>query len=246
MAFASIGSIGTGTRTAAGTTTTITTSALANASDLVVVWIAKDNTSTTDGATSEVTNCTDSAGNQYVKAGEYTNSAGSANSGATVALWYCKLTSNLASSGTITVTHDSVTDVAISAWRFTMTSILRLASSATPVVSDTTAHGTSIALSGLPSKEYLFVRATAIEDEVLTTDTATASYTASDHLASTTAGAATGNIFLAGEFRILTGTGSTSAPTYTGATTQSATIFVAFDEVAGGGLFMAGSYYKVP
>jgi hypothetical protein len=176
MAFSRIGSIGTGVRTSSGTTTTITTSALANAGDVVLVWVAKDNTATSDSVTNEVTNCTDSAGNKYAKAGEYTNSAGSAQSGATVSLWYSTLTANLASGQTITVTHDSQTDVALSAIRFTIGAGNRayIEASATAVVDDATAHGTSISLSSLTSREYLFARATAIEDEALTTDTATA------------------------------------------------------------------------
>lgn len=248
MALGTGNTIGTGTRTASGTSTTITTSAATVAGDVILVFCAKDNTGTTDENHNEFSGCTDTAGNSYLKAGEWTNSSGADNDGATVALYYSKTNNALGASGTITVSHDTDTDVALSAWKITTSGTsysFEIETSATPVVVDGTAHGASIAISGLTSREYLFARATAIEDEVLTTDTATASYTAVTHLPSTTSGLATNNIFCAGEFRILTGTGSTSNPTYTASSTESATIFVAFKEVLAvavpNGLMMKGA-----
>ena len=248
MALGTGNTIGTGTRTSSGSSTTITTSASTTAADVILIFCAKDNTGTGTANYGEFTTATDTAGNTYVKAGEWTNGGGADNAGATVALFYSKTDNNLATSSTITVNHDTDTDVALSAWKITTSGAsysFEIQTSATPVTVDGTAHGASIAISGLGSQEYLFARATSIEDEALTTDTATASYTAVTHLPSTTAGSNANNIFCAGEFLILTGTGSTSNPTYTtAASTQSATIFIAFKEVlstqVANGLMMKG------
>lgn len=238
MAFGAGNTIGTGVGTAAGTTTTITTSAATAAGDFVVVYISKDNTGTTDAESNEVTSVTDSAGNVYRKDGEYRNSAGAANDGVVIAVFSSKHAAALSSGGTITITHDSVSDRAAAAWKFTTSGTIAngwsvgVEAVATPVVDDATAHGTSISISsGLKSAEYLFFRATGVEDEAFTTRTATASHTLATQVISTTSGANAANTMADGEFRILTGTSDTSNPTFTtAASTQGATLFFAYTE----------------
>lgn len=230
MAFGGGSSIGTGATSAAATSTTITTSSTVSAGGLIVVRVAKDNTSTTDGVTNEVTSVTDSAGNTYTKGGEYTTGQGSAKAGATVAVFYGKLTSQLASGGTITINHDSQTDVAVSANAYTMGSGTIAQGGSTQTLAVTAGSPGSMSLSGLTSREYLFLRAVAEEEEAGSATTPSSGYTASDVVVSTTAGSATSNITLRGEARILTGTGSTSDPS--GDVADHASVFLALYEVS--------------
>ncbi len=60
MALAAVGTIGTGGVNTAGGSCVITTSAAAEAGNLVVIIMAKDNVATADGTTSEITGITDS------------------------------------------------------------------------------------------------------------------------------------------------------------------------------------------
>jgi hypothetical protein len=229
--FASVGTLGTGVRSTGGTSTTITTSATAEAGNVVIVAVGKDNTQTTDGATNEVTGVTDSAGNTYEKAGEFTNGEGSAGAGATVAVFLSQLETQLDSGGTITVTHDSQTDVACSAWEFTTTlSTIALAGTAQTLANDAADPG-SMSISGLAEGSRLYFRAIASESETATAPTPTSDYTAIDGAVSTTAGQPHANICIAGEFRIVSGTGSTSDPTLEDV--DSASLFIAIGEGAG-------------
>lgn len=233
MAFGGRASIGTGTTSAAATSTSLTTTATANVGDIIVIRLAKNNAATADGVTNEFTGVTDSAGNTYTKRGEYTHSHGASGDGATVALFDCVVTTQLSSGGTITANHDSNTDVCIAANKYTKGAGTTLAQAGTTqVIASDTIPG-SLSLSGLTSREYLFIAASAEEEETGSATTVSSGYTASDVVVSTTAGSATSNMTLRGEDRILTGTGSTS--NMGGDSADHATIFVALYEVAASG-----------
>ena len=89
MAWTSLNTLGSNQNKTAGTSIVLTTCAAAEAGNVVVVIVAKDNTQTTDGNTSEVSSITDSAGgNTWAKAREFCNGQGGAASGATVSVWY--------------------------------------------------------------------------------------------------------------------------------------------------------------
>lgn len=103
MAWGAPSNIGTGRNKASSTTVVLTTTVAIAADEVAVVIIAADNTSTVDGDNGEVSSITDSAGgNTWTKAREFTNSQGAANAGATVSVWFSKLTNGIALGGTIT------------------------------------------------------------------------------------------------------------------------------------------------
>jgi hypothetical protein len=79
-------------------------SAALNAGELGILVIAVDNLDATDGDFGVVQNVTDSAGNTWQKAGEFTNGQGSAAAGATVAIWYTVASATLPTTGSITIT----------------------------------------------------------------------------------------------------------------------------------------------
>lgn len=229
MTIASVGSLGTGTRNGAGTSTTITTSAVAEVGNLIVVMVAMDNVQTTDQQSNDVTSVTDSVGNTYTKIGEYTNGQGAAAAGATVAAFQSVVTIQLGNGGVITVNHSSVNDVALRAWEFTLDTDAIGVYGTLQVLANDAADPGSMTLGSLVSDEYLFLRLTSTEGETTTGYTVTTNYTSIDPLASSTAGAAAGNIVLSGEFRIVTATTSTSDPTFTAE--DSASIMFALREV---------------
>jgi len=70
--------------------------------NLGVIIIATDNNQTTDGDEVCVSNVTDSAGNTWLKAGEFTNGQGAAQAGALVSVWYTVALNQLNTAGTIT------------------------------------------------------------------------------------------------------------------------------------------------
>lgn len=230
MAIASVGSLGSVGDTSAGTSIALTTSATAEAGNLVIVAIGKDNSQTTDGQTSEVSSITDSAGgNTWTKLGEYCNGEGSAAAGAVVSLWASILANQIASSGTITANFShSPASSAISAWEFTIGAGSTISVSSLQVLANDFADPGSMAISGLSNVERLYFRATALERNTGIW-TVTASYTAiSIGLANT--GTSGTSMEVGGEFRILTGTGDTSDPTWAAA--DCASVYVAILETA--------------
>jgi hypothetical protein len=81
----------------------LTTSAVAEAANVVVLVVAVDNNATVDGDEGAVSSVTDSAGgNTWTKAREFCNSQAALQAGATISVWFSKLTNQIASGGTIT------------------------------------------------------------------------------------------------------------------------------------------------
>lgn len=225
--FVTQGSIGTGNSKTSGTTVTVTTTAVANAGDLVVVIIGSDNTDTTDLETTHWTVTDSAGGNTYTRAKEFVNGQGAAAGGIEVGVYYSRLATQLASGGTITGTRDSaVTAKAMRGWRFTVGDAVSVAGSGT--LANDAADPGSMTISGLTSAEYLFLRAGALESD-LGTVTPTTNYTAIPRTA-TTGNPEPSNAGCYGEFRIVTATTETSNPTVR--ITDNVSVFVAFQEGA--------------
>jgi len=203
----------------------------AAAGECVVLVVAKDNAATTDGHTNEVTSVTDALGNTWEKIDEFCNGQGAANAGATCAIFICNVTNAIAATDSITVNlSSSTTAKAVSGQVFNLAANNKLRSVGTPQVeARDAAHPGPLTFSGLTSKEYLFFRGGAME----VTDspyTPTTNFTALDHIA-TSGGNSVSNMGAGGEFRILTGTGTTSDPSWSAA--DGAEIFIALEEFAG-------------
>ncbi|RJQ37767.1 hypothetical protein C4552_00010 [Candidatus Parcubacteria bacterium] len=247
-AFGSVGSLGTNFSTSAGTSLGIVTSAQLDAGNIGLMIIGFDNTGTTDADHSEVESVTDTAGNTYTKLREFTNGNGSAGAGATVSVWFTKASANLPATGTATITFaNTITSKAATFWEFTVAAgntIQVATGGATDLAEDADANPGAMTLSGLTSKEYLFVRATAIEarnNEM----PATANYTEFTLATADTSNANT-SMHADGEFRILTATGDTSDPGDIGASRDHAHVYLALEEVAaGGGEEAPGTVIKV-
>jgi hypothetical protein len=200
-----------------------------SAGTLIIVAVAIDNISTGGGSTSDIT-VTDNADNNFIKVEEFSN-AGNAATAATVALWYSVLTNAVTNTSSVTASFSSVTARVMCYQAFT------IGAGSTIAVQDFTTsqvdggNVASLTLSSLPSREYLFLRASAVEAETSGT-TFTSGYAAYGSPANdltTSGGGAASNMALLREYDIATGTSSTSAPTTTSG--DNASIFAALYEV---------------
>lgn len=203
-----------------------------DAGNLGVMILGTDNITTTDGNTSDHITVTDSVGNIWVKGREFTNGQGGAAAGATVSIWYTVATTNLPTTGTITVDFNGVPTNAATAtgWEFTKTAGTTIVlDGGTDVANDGAAPG-SLSISSLANIEHLFIRGIA-DEGVTTTFTKTANYT-NFTSASTAGGGGASNMSVYGEFRILTGTSSTSAPSLTTASNDKASAMIAISELS--------------
>lgn len=226
----SAGSIGTAnSKTTDQATLVLTTTATAEAGNVVVVIVAKDNTQTTNAASTNIT-LADSATNTWTKLGERTYSAGAAKDGTTVAMFVSQLTNQLASSGTITATLGGTqanNDAsAMTAWEFVAGSGIVLDVATAQVVTNGFASGTTNVthtLSSLPSKRYLWLHALGLEwnADIYTAPTGYTEIVSASSAGSTSAT----NQTVSGAFRVFTDTNQTISTTVTGA--DKASIFAA-------------------
>lgn len=198
-----------------------------------IVFIATDNTGTTDADHGEVSSVVDSASNVYSKLCEFTNGNGAAAAGATVSLWMTRATNELTSGGTFTVTFANlVTTKAANAREFTVAAALELVGSCQTEVRDATDAG-SMTISGLSSAETLFFRAIAVETSSGTSMTPSTNYSlASIRVEADSGGESTG-MAIDAEFRITTATGDSSDPTQPHAR-DNASVYVALREQVAG------------
>lgn len=111
LAFKGVGSASTANSlTANQASLVLTTATTAGAiGDLAVLMYAVDNNQTTDGDEGAVTAVSDSAGNVWLKAKEFTNGQALAQAGATVGMWYSNLKVALAIGATVTMTFSNAT-----------------------------------------------------------------------------------------------------------------------------------------
>jgi hypothetical protein len=221
---------GTSTSSSSSLATGVMGAAVA-AGNVVFVMVAKDNVSTTDGNTNEVTSVTDTKGNTYTKALEFCNGQAAAAGGATIALYYSKLTTGLTTSDTVTANFSSaIVAKVVYAQGFSMTSTTStVAIDKTATQADDATDPSSMALSGLTSGiNYICIRCVAAETNV-TTWTLTSGFGTMSNTG-TTGGSATSNMRAAGEYLFGSSlTSATSNPTLSAV--DCASIFVAFKEV---------------
>lgn len=206
-----------------------TTLADLNAGEMGVIVLAFDNTNTTDGDFTEVISCTDSAGNNYAKAGEYTNGNGGINTGATVSIWYTIATNTLSSGGTITPTFaGSPGRKAITGHAFTFGGVVTTSGS-TGRADDAADAGSITGTPSTGSRQHLWIRGTACES-TNTSYAASSNYTAFNHSDSTTFGIAGSdkNMGARGEYRIYTDSSDSTDPTTS--TADHASVMVFFDD----------------
>lgn len=234
-AITAVGDLGSAISSASNNATgVITTTATAEVNNQIVLFIAKDNSGTTDADNSEVTGVVDSASNTYSKLCEFTNGNGTIQTGATVSLWLARATSQLGSGGTITATFSVANDVdafVMRAFEFSATNALALAGTCQQDAGDNLDPG-SVSISGLSSAETLFIRAIAEENAADPSDlTPTTNYTSIGTLLDDRLGTGSGGMTLHGEYRVLTSTGDTSNPSH-GTDADYAGVYVALRESA--------------
>ena len=211
--FASIGSIGSiNSKASNQSTLVLTTTSTAEAGNAVVVVVAKDNTQTTNATSNQIT-LADSAGNTWTKLGEHTYSGGAAQDGTTVAMFISQLANQLTSGGTITATLGGTTNSndasAMTTWEFSV--------AAGKVVATPTATSAGFAsattnmthtLSGLPSKNYLWLHGVGLEWNSATAYGPPTDYTEIPEAFTVGSTQATNQV-AGGAFRIFTGTSQT-------------------------------------
>ena len=218
MAFAAVGTIGSGTsKTANQTGGTLTLTAQADAGNLIVLVIAVDNSATTDQDESAVSGLTDSAGgNTWTKIAEFTNSDGGAQNGSTCSVWYSVLTNTISSGGTISWSYSNSTSRDASAYtahEFTKgasTTVEVFAGSLTAVATETNATD-STAITGDGTTELLRIGALSAESNSTTTNLSVQNSYSSFTQATSTGGGAAGNVMARGWYKISTETNSNFA-----------------------------------
>lgn len=234
MALSSIGSGGIGSHSTSATSFTISNTALSiNASDnhFAILAITVDNNATVDGDNGEITSVTGGTGT-WSKLGEYTNSNGAAAAGVTVACWLFKPSGNNATSTTFTINlGNAVVDKCASLWVFShgAGNTVQLDPETTPQTAqvDAASGYGSCAFSGLTSQERLYFHSLGKEANVTGQITPTTNYTAIAAVRSRNNAAA---VITRGQFRIFTGTSTTSNPTHV-ASGDAAGVLVALEEL---------------
>lgn len=239
MAFASVGSFiaannHTGTQLWQPTIGTATA-----AGDVLILAIAQDNRSAAaDGDNGEVFSVGDSKNNTWRKLAEFGNTNASAAAGAAIGLWTTdRAYSALTTSDTLQIQFgkgSNVTAKACSGWRFTIAAGQVLAEGGPDQISAQDAATTyaSITFGGLPSQEWLWVRANAEESNNVTQWTTTVGFTSFTNSTDTVSGTSSSDMGVRAEFIIATGTTQTSAPTNTITAADMANAMIAVGESA--------------
>lgn len=231
MAFADIGSLGAAGSTAADQATLVlTTTAVAAVGSLIVVVIAADNRGSVDTDDVSVSGVVDSAGNTYRKAHGYANAQTGAQLGASVALFYAEVTTQLASGGTITASFTTATSVdaaGMTARNFSYGSGNVIEVEATNWAATDAADPAALAAT-TANIECLRIRGIAGEVGNNTSLTPTASWTAWANGNSAVTGT-TAEMCARAEHIISTTTSASSNPTWVSC--DNASVYVAFKEV---------------
>jgi len=200
----------------------------AAANDLLVLALASDNQAIVDGASENHEYVWDDAGNVYAKCREHTIAGGAANLGVTVSLWTSELSAALTGKF-ITFSYGSGTAAAW-AYEYFTKAAANIDLLSTDARVDSGADPGALTLSGLAAAEHLFLRATGHEGPSTDAYTATASHTARS-TGTNAGGAATDDISVALEWRILNATTDTTDPAWAGSRDH-ASVMAAIDESA--------------
>jgi hypothetical protein len=204
----------------------------AAAGALLLVLIGSDNIETSDTEDgTDIVSVTDSKGNTYTKAKTFTNGEGAIRDGATVGIATSVLASELVLNDTITVTFsEAVTAKAMSVARVEIVAGKDVTVGGSAVRADDATDPGEISISGLTSREYLFVYGIAREGALIgiTHDSDYDPFSS----AGTGGGASNTNIALAGASRFLTGTGDAVDVTWGAADYAQALVAFYLDEPA--------------
>lgn len=215
MAWSSVGTWASATSTSSSGSLTIFRpgSPATPAGDVLILTVTCDNVDIATGQTDQIVGVTDSRATWY-KVAEYTYSAGSAGDGVTCAVFYCPVTSQIATGGSIAVNFASNVTSKAGIVRQMRTSGdasgVTIADGDIKLTSIAGGDAPSLTISNLPSREYLFWRSIGSESNS-TGLTVTTNYTAGGAISASTGTASTSVTSLT-EFRILTATGDTSNP----------------------------------
>ena len=229
--WSALNSLCTNSSKTSGTTVSCTTSAAAEVGHVVVVTTAWDNTDTTDLQSTRLS-VSDTPGNTYTRALEFTNGQGSAEGGATAAIFFTVVTTQINNGGTITVTSDTArTAKAFEAYEFSIGgNSVSVAGSATQA--DDGVDPSSMSISGLTSQEYLWMHTLAGEGPNTDGYTGSTNYSLENN-AGTSGGGAPSNMHVYSERRIFTGTSDSVDLTSTTADRDYAQVYVALKEFTG-------------
>jgi hypothetical protein len=232
MAIAHVGASGTGAASASANSFTLATATNSFASgDFALMRVVTDNIATVDGASTDHTSISGWTGT-VTKLAEQTNTVGgAAGDGATISLWLLEATGTINTGTTLTINLSGNTaDKSAELRKFTKAAgqSIRIASGSTVqrTTADAASNPGSQAFSGLSSSARLYVRAIGVEGNSTTSLTNSANFTAMASVRSRNNASA---VYTAGEFRINTSTGETSAPTLP-TTSDSASLFLALEE----------------
>lgn len=229
-------SVSGSSKTANQSTMVVTPPATWVAGKFAYLGIATDNNGTTDGAAAHVSSITDSIGNTWNLGSSWRAGRGAAQGGATVSLYYCLITTGYnGSTNTVTfnLTNNTVRDAtSYAGTAFTIGGGNTVSLEGTPATQATTNADAPSMNVTTANIECLRVRAIAAEVDsgaFTSTDGTWASVSATG----TTGGSGVTNMCFKSEWKISTGTGDASDPT--GWTSDQASVYVAFKEVASGG-----------
>lgn len=252
MAFGSTSSIvlefGNETSQSSLTSGTATGSVTAG-TNVVIVMIAIDNISTTDGNTNNVTGFSDSAGNTYTKIYEQTNTVGGvAADGATVAAYYSAITNNITSgSTTFTINFSgNVTAKAIQVRSVTKDSGTTIAVDGTvQALNNDNADVGSLSTSGLQNIEHLHIHVVASETDTNTYGAGgTGTFTLMSTTSSGTGGSEKGHVSLSCCRKVSTSTGETLDATMTDTTADRAALLFALYQLTATPSYIGGTGIK--
>jgi hypothetical protein len=220
--------------TSAGSSITGTIGSTVAVDRVALAIIGKDNDAIADGASTDVSSVTDTAGNTWEKLIEFTESPSGANTGACVSVWRARITTQLTTSDTVTANFaNSCTSKTLGILNVQVAAgqTLNIATGGSTTQGVNGSTGFSGSLSGLASKEYLFLLAQACE---INSQTGGATSYTTTNMGNANTGTAATSIASRSHHRVLTGTGDT--PTYTSpGTADKAFVFIALEEATPAG-----------
>jgi hypothetical protein len=207
------------------TTLAMSPSAAVPADALLVIRVVTDNQVASAGSDAGIT-CSDDLGNTYTLAEQWTQSGGSVNDGATTAILYSVVATQIETSDEITFTGANVAAKAIGADQFSVGSTDIQVGDNNGAAA--TSSDISVGTGTITSQEYLFVVNTAYEYATGSFDSEDADYTTLTTFG-TSGGGPTGNVQSWGAYRIATTTSDQYDAVLSGAR-DFATAIVAFNE----------------
>jgi hypothetical protein len=203
----------------------------------VVLIFATDNNATTTGDENAVTSVSDTKGNTWKKAVEFTNPSASpaAQAGSVCSIWYANITVALTTSDIVTLalSNGTIRGACTGTMAYYNVTSGRIAPDVTATQATNAGNPASLNAT-TASAERLRVRGIAGETNSTTAITVTSTWTKfvdTSGLANTTGAAAATNQAVRGEFLISTATGAASLPTWA-VSADLASCYVAFREAA--------------